>query len=109
MAITQGFVQTIQGLQISKDPEAKLTYALDWAEWLPAGDSIATATWEIIVRVNDPAPLIKVSNGITGTKTYIKLDNGQVGKSYTVYVKIVTVDGLEDRRFFKVKIENRSA
>ena len=109
MAITQGFVQTIQGLQIAKDPEAKLTYALDWSEWLPTGDSLSTATWTIVARVNDPTPLVKISNGIQGTKTYIQLDNGQVGKTYTIYVKIVTVDGLEDRRFFKVKVENRSA
>lgn len=109
MAITQGFVQTIQGLQISKDPEARLTYTLDWAQWLPEGDALSTATWTVVTRANDPDPLVTVSNGIQGTKTYIELDEGQVGKSYTVYCKITTVDGLEDRRFFKVKVENRSA
>jgi hypothetical protein len=109
MAITQGFVQTIQGLQIAKDPEAKLTYTLDWAQWLPQGDQLSTVTWEIVARANDPDPLLKVNDGIQGTKTYITLDEGQVGKSYTVFCKVDTVDGLEDRRFFKVKVENRSA
>jgi len=109
MAITQGFVQTIQGLQISKDPEAQLTYTLDWVNWLETGDSLASATWTIVARANDPTPLVKVTNGIQGTKTYIELNNGQAGKSYTVYCKVVTADGLEDRRFFKVKVENRSA
>jgi len=109
MAITQGFVQTIQGLQISKDPEAKLTYTLDWVDWLDQGDSLSTATWTVVTRANDPTPLIRISNGIQGTKTYIQLDNGQAGKSYTVYVKVVTTNALEDRRFFKVKVEDRSA
>jgi hypothetical protein len=109
MAITQGFVQTVQGLQIAKDPEAKLTYTLDWAQWLPQGDQLDTATWEIVARANDPDPLVRINNGIQGSKTYITLDEGQVGKSYTVYCKVVTVDGLEDRRFFKVKVENRTA
>lgn len=109
MAITQGFVQTIQGLQISKDPEAKLVYTLDWADWLETGDALSTATWTIQARANDPDPLVRISNGITGTKTYIELDEGQVGKSYTVFCKIITAGGLEDRRFFKVKVENRSA
>jgi len=109
MAITQGFVQTIQGLQISKDPEAKLTYTLDWVDWLETGDSLVTATWTIQARANDPDPLVKITDGIQGTKTFITLDEGQVGKSYTVYCKVVTDDGLEDRRFFKVKMENRSA
>ena len=109
MAITQGFIQTIAGLQISKDPEAQLTYTLDWVDWLPLGDQLATATWEIVARANDPDPLLKVSDGIQGTKTYIELDEGQVGKTYTVYCKVTTVDGLEDRRFFRVKVENRTA
>jgi hypothetical protein len=109
MAITQGFVQTIQGLQISKDPEAQLIYTLDWVDWLEAGDSLSTVDWEIVARANDPDPLVSVSTGIQGTKTYIELDEGQVGKSYTVFCKITTANGLEDRRFFKCKIENRSA
>jgi hypothetical protein len=109
MAITQGFVQTIAGLQISKDPEAQLTYTLDWVDWLPEGDQLATSTWTIQARANDPDPLLKVSDGIQGTKTYIELDEGQVGKTYTVYCKITTNDGLEDRRFFRVKVEARSA
>lgn len=109
MAITQGFVQTIQGLQISKDPEALLIYTLDWSQWLETGDSLSTASWEIVARANDPDPLLKISDGIQGDKTYIELDEGQVGKSYTVFCKITTANGLEDRRFFKVKVENRSA
>jgi hypothetical protein len=109
MAITQGFIQTIQGLQISKDPEAKLVYTLDWVDWLEQGDSLSTATFTIQARANDPDPLVKISDGIQGTKTYIELDEGQVGKSYTVFCKITTVNNLEDRRFFKVKVENRSA
>ena len=109
MAITTGFVQTIQGLQISKDPEAQLTYTLDWANWLPQGDALSTVSFSIQARANDPDPLVKVSDGIQGTKTYIELDEGQVGKTYTVFCKITTTDGLEDRRFFKVKVENRSA
>lgn len=109
MAITQGFVQTIAGLQISKDPEAQLTYTLDWVDWLPTGDQLSTVNWTIQARANDPDPLVSVSSGITGTKTYIELDEGQVGKTYTVFCKITTNDGLEDRRFFRVKVENRSA
>jgi hypothetical protein len=109
MAITQGFVQTIAGLQIAKDPEAKLTYTLDWANWLPQGDSLSTVAFTIQARANDPDPLVSINSGIQGTKTYITLDEGQVGKTYTVYAKVVTVDGLEDRRFFKIKVENRSA
>jgi hypothetical protein len=107
--MTTGFYQTIQGLTIEKDPEANLTYTLDWANWLPVGDTISAATWTISTRANDPDPLIKVSNGIQGSKTYIRLRDGQEGKTYAVTAQVTTVDGLIDRRFFRVKVLNRSA
>lgn len=105
-----GFEQTIQGLTIQKDTEAQLVYTLDWSQWLPSGDTLSTAVWEIQARANDPDPLIKESDGIqSGTKTYIELSNGQEGKTYTVSAKITTANGLIDRRHFRVKVLARSA
>jgi hypothetical protein len=105
-----GFEQSIQGLTIQKDTEAKLVYTLDWSTWLPTGDTISTAVWTIQARANDPDPLIKESNGIqSGNKTYIELSNGQEGKTYTISAKITTVNGLIDRRNFRVKVLARSA
>lgn len=107
--MTTGFYQTIQGLTIEKDPEAELTYTLDWANWLPVGDTLSAVNWTITARANDPDPLVQVSAGIQGTKTYIELSDGQEGKTYTVTAAVTTVDGLIDRRFFRVKVMNRSA
>lgn len=107
--MTTGFYQTIQGLTIEKDPEAELTYTLDWVNWLPAGDSLSAVDFTISTRANDPDPLLEVSSGIQGTKTYIQLSDGQEGKTYAVTAAITTADGLIDRRFFRVKVMNRSA
>jgi hypothetical protein len=107
--MTTGFYQTIQGLTIEKDPEAELTYTLDWVNWLPQGDSLSAVSWVISARANDPDPLVKASDGLQGTKTYIELTDGQEGKTYTVTAEVTTVDGLVDRRFFRVKVMNRSA
>ena len=104
-----GFEQTIQGLTIQKDTEAKLAYTFDWVDWLPAGDSLSTVDYTITARSNDPDPLVKVSQGIQGKTTYVELNQGQEGKTYTVTAKIVTVDGLIDRRNFRVKVLARSA
>lgn len=109
MATRSGFIQTIQGLTIEKDSEAKLTYTFDWVEWLPTGDSLDTAEYTITARANDPDPLVKVADGIEGTKTFVELSDGQLGKVYTVTCKITTVDGLIDRRNFRVKVLARSA
>jgi hypothetical protein len=107
--IRSGFEQTVQGLTIEKDSEAKLSYTFDWSEWLPQGDSLASADYTITARANDPDPLVKVSQGIQGNKTYIELSDGQLGKSYIVTAKVITVDGLIDRRNFRVKVLARSA
>lgn len=104
-----GFEQTIQGLTIQKDTEAQLFYTFDWVDWLPSGDSLDTAEYTITARSNDPDPLLKVSEGIQGTQTYIELSDGQEGKTYTVTCKVTTAEGLIDRRHFRVKVLARSA
>lgn len=107
--MASGFIQTTQGLQIEKDTEAQLTYTFDWVDWLPTGDSLATANYTITARANDPDPLTKVSQGIQGTKTYVELSNGQEGKTYVVTAAVTTADGIVDRRYFRVKVLDRSA
>lgn len=110
MATITGFEQTIQGLQILKDTEARLIYTFDWSEWLPTGDTIQSVVYTVQSRANDPDPLVNVTSGVSGgNKTYIELRDGQVDKSYTVYAKITTVNGLIDRRSFRVKVQDRSA
>lgn len=104
-----GFQRDNQGSYIDKDPEAQLVYTLDWTEWLPTGDTIATVDHTLQVRANDPEPLVRESQGIsTGVKTYVELSGGQVGKTYTVTALINTTDGLIDRRYFRIKVVNRS-
>lgn len=107
--MANGYIQTTQGLQIEKDTEAQLVYTFDWVDWLPQGDSLATANYTITARANDPDPLIRVSQGIQGSKTYIELSNGQEGKTYIVTAAVTTADGLIDRRYFRVKVLDRSA
>ena len=107
--MSTGFEIINQTLWVTKDPEAKLTYTFDWTDWLPAGDSLTAAAYTLQVRANDPDPLVKVTSGIQGTKTYVQLSDGQVGKNYVVTVKVTTTNGLIDRRNFRVRVENRSA
>jgi hypothetical protein len=107
--MTTGFEVINQNLWITKDQEARLTYTFEWNEWLPVGDALSTAVYTITTRANDPDPLVSVASGIQGTKTYITLNNGNLGKSYVVTVKVTTTGGLIDARNFRVKIEDRSA
>ena len=108
--IHTGYEQDTQGSWIRKDPSSSLVYSMDWSDWLPLGDTIATVAYTLQVRANDPAPLTKSNEAVqSGYITLVKLAGGQVGKTYTVTAAITTVDGLIDRRNFRVKVENRSA
>jgi hypothetical protein len=107
--MSTGFYQTIQGLTIDKDSEALLSYTFDWGDWLPQGDQLASVEYTVTARVNDPDPLIKTAEGIEGTRTFVTLREGQIGKTYAVTCKITTNDGLIDRRNFRVKVLARSA
>jgi len=110
MTTITGYKQDNEGAWIPKDPSAVLVYSMDWTEWLAAGQTITAVTYTVQTRANDPAPVVRVSSGITaGNKiTYVELSGGQVGKIYTVTAAITTDDSSQDRRYFRVKIENRS-
>jgi len=110
MAINRtGFEQTSTGLEITKDTEAQLIYTFDWGDYLATGDSLSTATYSVAARRNDPTPVVIESEGIQGDKTYVELSGGQQDKVYIVTCKIVTGDGIIDRRNFRLKVLTRSA
>lgn len=112
MAINRaGFEILNNGLQISKDPAAQLTYTLDWSEWLESGDTISTVDWTVAARRNDPTPITIVTSGKDGSniKTYVELSGGQADKTYIVSAEVTTNDGLTDKRSFRVLVENRQA
>lgn len=106
-----GFYQTNVGLEIDKDVEAQLTYTFDWSEWLDTGDSLSTVEYAVAARRNDPTPIVIVDSGLadSNTDTYVEISGGQADKTYIVTAKVVTSNGLTDRRNFRIKCVNRSA
>jgi hypothetical protein len=110
MTTITGYKQDNTGSWISKDPTAQLVYTIDWSQWLPLGDAILTVAYNLQVRANDPTPLIKVSSGLQGTDhTYVEISGGGVNKNYTISCTITTQNNLTDTRYFRIKVENRSA
>jgi hypothetical protein len=106
-----GFNQTNYGLEIDKDVNAQLIYTFDWSTWLAQGDSLASVSYSVAARRNDPTPVTIESSGITdsNTDTYVELAGGQVDKTYIVTAQITTADGAVDRRSFRLNVKNRSA
>jgi hypothetical protein len=108
--MTTGFQKTQTGVEITKDPEARLTYTFDWSQWLPQGETITAVEYTLRARLNDPLPLVKHNEGIqAGVKTYVEISAGQKDKTYIVSCKVTTSGGLIDRRSFRINVEERAA
>jgi hypothetical protein len=105
-----GFIETQNGLEISKSPSARLQYTLDWSDWLSGSDTIATATFTVAARRNDPTPPTIHTQGVqSGVRTYVELSGGQVNKTYIVSCQVTTTGGLIDKRSFRMLVEERYA
>lgn len=108
MATITGFYRDNEGTLIDKDPESALDYLISWSEWLPAGDTIATSNWNIEAITGDTDPLVITSNSTADTVTIVNLSGGTTGNLYQIYNTITTTGGLTDRRYFRVKVKDRT-
>lgn len=110
MSSITGYKEDTEGVWIAKDRLAKLTYSMDWSEWLPTGATVASVSYSLTNPAYNPTPLVIESSGVqSGTTTYVILSAGTLNKIYTVTAAITLDSGQTDRRAFRVKIENRSA
>jgi len=57
MSTTTGFYKDNTGYVIDKDPDAVLSYQLDWSEYLQSGVEISTSSWTIETISGDSDPL----------------------------------------------------
>lgn len=83
----------------TKDPDAVLDYALDWAAWL-AGDTIATASWTA-----DGVTVDSQTN--TTTVATVWLSGGTVGTPAAATCRITTASGRTEDRTLTFTIEER--
>lgn len=87
----------------TKDPSAKLDYAIDWTAWLTDGDTISTATWTVPTGITEATPAPSLTDG----KATIWLEGGTVGVSYPVVCHVVTAQGRTDDRTITIVVRDR--
>lgn len=98
--------------KFTKDPQAVLDYATDWAgltngsgltNWLESGETITAAT------VTADAGLTVNSYGITasGTKVVAWLAGGTLGEVYKVVFHITTSNERQDDRTILIEVVQR--
>jgi hypothetical protein len=105
-----GYKQDTDGVFIAKDTLARLTYTMEWSEWLPQGVSIQTVSYSHNSRANDATPIVIHSSGIANTtQTYAVLSGGTLNRVYVITAAITLDNGQTDRRAFKIQVQNRLA
>jgi hypothetical protein len=109
MATLTGFKQDRAGFYIEKDPYALLDYTLSWANWLPTGDAVISASINIETIAGDSTPLTKSGSETITNNTLVtqKITGGTAGKIYNVEYRVVTTNGLQDSRNFRIKVLER--
>jgi len=109
MATLTGFQQDRQGTYIEKDPYAVLDYSLDWENWMPSGEVISSITVTAETISGDSAPLTIDSSTNTDYIVTANISAGTAGNIYNVEYRIVTTNGLQDSRNFRIKVLERQA
>jgi len=109
MATLTGFKTDSQGTYIEKDPFAKLDYTLDFTDYMPAGDTIATHTVTAQTITGDATPLVIASSSNTTLLVTAIIQAGTAGKIYNIEYRIVTANNKQDSRNIRIKVLERSA
>ena len=108
MATLTGFRADRDGAYIDKDTDAVLDYSVDWTNWMPTSDTITTSTWAITAIAGDEDALTIDSDAETDYVSTAVISGGTDGNIYTVSNTVVTVNGITDRRHFRIIVKARS-
>lgn len=85
----------------TKDPDATLSYTVDWSDWLVGGDTISSVAWDV------PTGITEDSTSETTTTATITLSGGSANADYDVGCKITTAAGLIDERTIHFQVRQR--
>lgn len=86
----------------TQDPQDRLDYEVDWADWLPTGDTVIASAW----ASSDPV-LVLEDDAFTTTSAVVFVSGGTLGQSYLVTNHIETGQGREKDQTLKIKIKSQ--
>lgn len=99
---------------VTKDPNARLDYGINWADttvgsWLIGGDTITASTWATYEAdgVTPSTDLDVDTHSNTTTTTTVWLTGGIANKTYKATNHITTAQGRQDDRSITVKCKER--
>lgn len=86
---------------MTKDPNARLDFKIDWSAWLSSGDSITSSQWFIPDDLADDTP------SISGAITTVWLSGGVDGRTYQVTNRVTTAQGRVDDRTIRIAVTSQ--
>jgi hypothetical protein len=91
--------------EMTKDPNAKLPFSVDWTAWLAAEqDTAESAAWTVpagLTQEVSPAP------SLSGGKTTVWLSGGTADQNYDVTCRLTTTGGRVDERTITIQVRQR--
>lgn len=90
------------GAPLPKDPNANVDFTWDWSQWLPVGDTIATA---VVTAVSGGVVIGTVSNTTTTVTAWVS--GGTNGTMAKVMARVTTAQGRIDDRTLDLDVRNR--
>lgn len=94
-------------LAVSKRPEDRLDYDLDFQTWLDEGDAVQSAEAIAQIKSADPeavTDLVVDSVAVFGTVVKVWVSAGHVGATYTVRVIASTSSGRVKEQCFVIRL-----
>jgi len=85
----------------AKSPSAVIDYAVDWTDWMAAGDTLSSVVWTV------PSGITKDSSTEDGAKCIIWLSGGTAGQNYTLTCAITTTQGRKESRQIVIKVRQK--
>jgi len=102
-----GFKKDKDGYWIKKDPDAYLSYTVDWSDWMPSGGSITSSTFTTSTVSGDADPIVIEASTTIGNNAVVEISGGTAGNIYIITNTITTNNSLTDVRRFKIVVEQR--
>ncbi len=84
------------------DPDEKLTYSVDWVDWLATSDFISSASWVVT-----PTGPTVTDLGESGTVVSASLESCTRGKIYRLTCDMVSNDGETGQQSIAIRCDHK--
>lgn len=91
----------MSGVLMTKRPDERLDYAVDFSRWLPAGDSVVSS----VNTITGSEATIDAAE-VSGTSVTLWIEGGVDGETYTVSVEATTAQGRVKELCFRLRVRD---